>query len=361
MNEIEFENGSLDDLLDGTPSTDTNNEDSTFQDDDIPVDNPDWLDESQDNPDDNGGDNTIEDSDVITSFLKEFGVENGKITYETDNGETEEVDFYSLDRNEQLNILKELTSPNQLTDSEIQTVNYLRSNNVTLQDVVEYFSQMAVQNYIASQNNQRSYKIDDYSDDELYIADLKIRMPDMSEEDMKMDLESAKENPELFEKKVKTIRNNYKQREEAEHNEQVKQRETAQKEFLNNLNTTIRDFAGVPLDYKDKESMVISLNNNEKESIYNYLVRTDEHGETNFSKDLKDPKKWVSFAWFNLYGLDAISDVSRYWKNELKTTRRETQRPRQTQTTIKRTDNKPRQITDHHRNSIEFIGGENLL
>ena len=41
MNEIEFENGSLDDLLDGTPSDEIIDDDSTPQDDDIPAGNPD--------------------------------------------------------------------------------------------------------------------------------------------------------------------------------------------------------------------------------------------------------------------------------------------------------------------------------
>lgn len=41
MNEIEFENGSLDDLLDDTQSNEIIDDDSTPQDNDIPVGNPD--------------------------------------------------------------------------------------------------------------------------------------------------------------------------------------------------------------------------------------------------------------------------------------------------------------------------------
>lgn len=41
MNEIEFENGSLDDLLGGTPSNEIIDGDSTPQDNDIPVGSPD--------------------------------------------------------------------------------------------------------------------------------------------------------------------------------------------------------------------------------------------------------------------------------------------------------------------------------
>ena len=41
MNEIEFENGSLDDLLDGTSSNEVVDDDSTPQDNDVPAGNPD--------------------------------------------------------------------------------------------------------------------------------------------------------------------------------------------------------------------------------------------------------------------------------------------------------------------------------
>ena len=171
MNEIEFENGSLDDLLgDSQPIDNDLDNDPNPQDDDIPAADPDLLDEPQDNPDDNGDDNTIADSDVLTTFLSQYGIENGKITYENDNGDTEEVNFNELDSAEQLNILKELTTPD-LADHEIETINFLRKNNVTLQDVVEYYSQVAVQNYIKENGPvQRDYSIDEYSDDELYFG-----------------------------------------------------------------------------------------------------------------------------------------------------------------------------------------------
>ena len=41
MNEIEFENESLDDLLDGIPSNEVIDDDSIPQDNDIPAGNPD--------------------------------------------------------------------------------------------------------------------------------------------------------------------------------------------------------------------------------------------------------------------------------------------------------------------------------
>lgn len=43
---------------------------------------------------------TNNNSDFLTSFLSEYGLKDGKVTYENDDGTTEEVDFDSLDSEE---------------------------------------------------------------------------------------------------------------------------------------------------------------------------------------------------------------------------------------------------------------------
>ena len=298
MNEIEFENGSLDDLLDGTPSNEIVDDDSTPQDGDIPAGNPDLLDEPQDNPDDNSDDNTIADSDVLTAFLKQYGIENGKITYENDNGDTEEVNFNELDSAEQLNILNELTTSN-LSDNEIETINFLRKNNVTLQDVVEYYSQVAIQNYIKENGTpQRDYSIDEYSDDELYFADLKVKYPDMTDEEIQADVDAAKENEELFKKKADAIRKQYKAKEDEKAQAIKQQQQDQYTAFDNSIKQSIDNFNEVSLDYKDNspEKRVLVVDNNMKNDIYNYLMRVDENGKSQFAKDLEDTNKWVNFA-----------------------------------------------------------------
>lgn len=365
MNEIEFENGSLDDLLGNGQSSDDNlDNDPTPQDNDIPADDPSLLEDPQDNPDDNSDDNTIADSDVLTTFLSHYGIENGKITYENDNGDTEEVNFNELDSAEQLNILKELVnSTNNLADHEIQTINFLRQNKVTFQEAVEYYSQKAIQDYIQANGPiQKEYSIDEYSDEELYFADLKVKYPDMTDEEIQSDVDSAKENEELFKKKAEAIRKQYKAKEDESRQAAEQQRQQEYNNFTNSIKNSVIEFNSISLDYKDKEADYMVVDNNMKNNIYDYLIKLDENGESQFAKDLKDTNKWVKFAWFALYGDEAISDITNYWKNELKNTRRDTQKPRQTsQTTVKKTDDKPRQIIDHHRNSIEFTGGENLL
>lgn len=320
------------------------------------------MDEPKDNPDDNSGGNTIADSDVITSFLREYGIENGMITYENDNGDTEEVNFNELDSAEQLNILKELVTPD-LSQNEIDTINFLRQYNVTFQDAVEYYSKKAIEDYIKSNSPvQKEYSIDEYSDEELYFADLKAKYPNMTDDEIQSDVEAAKENEELFKKKAESIRNQYKANEDERARQYLQQQEEQIKAYDNAIKQSITNFNEVPLDYKDSKSDSIVIDDNMKNDIYHYLMKVDESGVSQFARDLQDTNKLVKIAWLAKNADDAISDITNYWKNELKNTRRDTQKPTQTaQTTVRKPDNKPRQITDHHRNSIEFIGGENLL
>lgn len=297
MNEIEFENGSLDDLLgDSQPIDDNLDNDPNPQDDNIPVGDPNLLDDPQDNPDDNSGDNTIADSDVITSFLREYGIENGMITYENDNGDTEEVNFNELDSAEQLNILKELVNPN-LSDHEIETINFLRQNRITLQEAVEYYSQKAIQDYInANGPVQKDYSIDEYSDEELYFADLKMKYPDMSDEEIQSDVDSAKENEELFKKKAEAIRKQYKAKEDERIQAIQQQQKDQYVAFDNSIKQSITNFNEISLDYKDSKADALVIDNNMKNDIYNYLMRVDENGKSQFAKDLEDTNKWVNFA-----------------------------------------------------------------
>lgn len=255
------------------------------------------MDEPQDNPDDNSDNNdTIADSDVLTTFLSQYGIENGKITYENDNGDTEEVNFNELDSAEQLNILKELTTPD-LADHEIETINFLRKNNVTLQDVVEYYSQVAIQNYINTNGPvQRDYSIDEYSDEELYFADLKAKYPEMTDEEIQADVDSAKENEELFKKKADAIRKQYKAKED-ERTQAIQQQQKDQYvAFDNSIKQSITNFNEISLDYKDSKADALVIDNNMKNEIYNYLMRVDENGKSQFAKDLEDTNKWVNFA-----------------------------------------------------------------
>ena len=358
LNDIEFENGSMDELL-GTPDN-TETTEPTQPQEEIEV--PDFT-ETVEDPMSTQEDTTEEppvESDIMTSFLKEYGIEDGIIMYENDNGETEQVNFNELDSAEQLNILKELVNPG-LSEEEIKTINFLRTNNATFQDAIEFYSKKAVQDYIdANGPVQKEYAIDDYSDEELYFADLKRKYPEMSDEEIQSDVDSAKENEELFKKKADAIRKQYKALED----EKVKEAENARKQqyeqFTQSIVDSVSQFNSISLDYKDKEADSLIIDNDMKNNIYHYLVNPDENGESQFAKDLRDPNNWVMMAAYRLYGNEIISNITNYWKNELKNTRREQKPVKQSQTTVKKADNKTQKMTNYHQ-GFDFVGGENLL
>lgn len=301
--------------------------------------------------------NEVDDNDdYMLSFLNGFGLKDGIVTYENEDGTTEEINFNDLNSTEKLNILREITNPG-LSADEIETINYLRTNNATLKDVVEYYSQKAVQDYIS--NSTREYAIDDYTDDELYIASLKEKFPDMSEEDLEADLENAKTNEELYKRKVEIIRNQYKAREEEQAKAAVKERDERLSNFKNSIQTALNNFNEISMDYKDAKSARLQVEDSEREAVFKYILQQDQNGESQFFKDLNDPEKLAKLAWLALYGEETFSIISNYWKSQLKSTRKE---ERKAQTTImpKKDDKKP-DINSNHFRSIETPYGEHLL
>lgn len=298
-------------------------------------------------------------NDVLFTFLSERGLRDGKVVYENEDGTTDEVDFNDLEFDEKLNILKELTTPN-LTKDEIDVINYLRANNQTIQDVIEYYSQKAVNDYINQNGSiEKHYNVDEYTDDALYIADLKEKFSDMTDEEVQADLELAKENEELFKKKVETIRKQYKAQEDAKENEAIKEKEEEFNNFKSSLEEQLNNFNEVSMDYKDSKSHSLEIEDSEKEEIYRYILEQDANGATKFFKDLNDPAKLVELAWFSLYGKEAISDISNYWKSQLKTTRKPESK---TQTTVVPQDKQqPKDDFINRHKSVETMYGEDLL
>lgn len=330
-----------------------------------PVDVPDndLLDESDNNPDDSTDVTPTAEptSDYMHEFLKGYGIDNGIITFENEDGTTEEVNFHDLEDSEKLNILKELSTPN-LSEDEVATINYLRKNNATIQDVVEYYSQKAVEDYINKNGTtEKQYSVDAYTDDELFIADLKNKYSDMTDEEIQADLNSAKENEALFKKKVDIIRNQYKQQEEEREKESVRQQEEQYKSFVNTVYNQIADFNEVSMDYRDSTSDSLQIEDFEKNAIYDYILKRDSEGTTQFFKDINDPKKLVEMAWFTLYGKDAISDISTYWKTQLKNSRKQDVKTQSKPQTVVKKDVKPKDNYTHHRDTITIPGGEFLL
>lgn len=281
------------------------------------------------------------DLDAFSTFLKNRGIRDGKtIIYENEEtGETEEVDFGTLSKDEQLSILESLTDPG-LSEDEIETINLLRKTNSSFQDIIAYYQQQAIDEYKAKNSGQETYTVDSYSDEELYLADQKAKFPEMTEEELKIELDVAKSNEDLFKKKVDLIRKQYKEQEENHIKEQEEAEKKQQEAYQNMFVDTLNGFNYISLDYKDPKSDSLILEEKDKNRIYDYVFKQTPEGMTKFVEDLSKPEVIVELAWYRLFGKDAISDISNYWKEELKKTRKSTPTKPKSNVTVKK-DTKP--------------------
>jgi len=105
-----------------------------------------------------------------------------------------------------------------LTDEEIDTINFLRHNNTTLRDVIAYREKLAVEASKKDSDNQH-FIVDDATDEQLFIADLKSKYPSLTDEELRDELEDAQYNEETFKKKVDALREQYKALEQQERKE----------------------------------------------------------------------------------------------------------------------------------------------
>ena len=262
-----------------------------------------------------------DEDDILTTFLKDRGISDPtKIQFENENGEIEDVDFNSLSREEQLTMLQELTDPG-LSEHEVEVVNYLRKNRVTFNEVIDYFANQRLQEYLnenPDQIHQQVYSIDDNNDDELYFADLKSKYPSFTDEELMSKLNIAKSDENLFKKEVDVLRESYKA-EEDKMREEAENREKQEYEDLqNNLLQAVSVFNEISLDSADPESDSLVIEDSDKKQILAYLLNQDKDGKSQFVKDIEDPTTLIELAWYRTHGKDTIEGITRYWKDILK-------------------------------------------
>lgn len=262
----------------------------------------------------------------LYEFLKEKGIEDpSKLQFENEDGEIEEVDFNSLSDEEKLNIINSVSDPG-LTQHETDVINYLRQNNVTFNQVIDYFSKKAVEDYLAQnpdQVYQKSYTIDDYTDDELYLADLKSKYPEFTDEELMSKLETAKANEALFKKEVDALRVDYKKQEDAEIEAQKQREQQDYDNLVGNLQNILNNFNEVALDSTDAESDVLEIEDSDKQQVLAYLLNQDSEGKSQLVKDLENPATLIELAWLRTQGRTLIDNTTRYWKDLLKEERKE--------------------------------------
>ena len=268
------------------------------------------------------------DLDVWHQYLRDLGVSDSKaIQFENEAGEIETVDFDTLDKETQLTMLRELTDPG-LSEHEIQVVNYLRQNNASFDDVVNYFAEQRLQQYLAEnpdQVHQKVYSIDEYTNDELYLADLKSKYPDFTDEELLAELDAAKLNEDLFNKKSDIIRQQYKEQEDRQKQEAEAAEQQRYEDLQQNIVNAVLNFKEISID-PDPESedwRGLEIEDGDRQNILSYLLDQDQEGKSRLVRDIEDPNELIKLSWYKLYGDETFKHITGYWKGLLKEARQE--------------------------------------
>lgn len=259
--------------------------------------------------------------DLISTLLSRQGIsDRSKIKFENEDGQIEEVDWDSLSKDEQANILTNQLSGgegNDLDDYEIDFLNRLRLSNMTPQQYTQLVQQQAINQYAQQIQAQQQpvYTVDEYTDEELFLLDLQARVQDITDDELADALDKAKENEELFNKQIAGIREEYKQLED-----QKKERDAAlaQQQYQEQFNAFSNAVAEQIEGLTNIGELDINMDDNDMDELYTFITGQDQSGVNHLAKAINDPETLVKMAWFALRGEDVLNSISNYYKEEIK-------------------------------------------
>lgn len=251
------------------------------------------------------------DSSILDEFLKLKGIQEGKITIIDEDNTEQEVDFSSLSREEQLDILNSSDNEisNDLEDTEIELLNHLRTNNLSVKDFLDNYKQSIIEEI--NKEQVPNYEIDAYDDQELFLLDLQQKY-DLTEEELAQQLEKELQDENIFKKKVDILRKEYKELEDQYKQNQQKEFEEKQEQEYNEFSEKMVNVA-----IETPEFYGIELDDDEKNEVLSFLLDLDNNGNSNFYKSLNDPKKLYEAAWFLRYGKESFDALKNAYESEI--------------------------------------------
>ena len=251
------------------------------------------------------------EDEFISDFLRTRGIDDiSKIKFEDEQGNIEEKNWNSLTKEEKFNILNtplEVQDNNQidLSDEEIQLLNTIRQSNLTPSQYIEQFQP----------DQDPQYKVDDLSDDEIYLLDLESRVGELTDEAAAQALASAKQDEELYKKQVEGIRKEYKEREDFQLQQQEVEIENERQEAYNQF----QDIVIQSIDnFNSIGNLDLNFSDADKEELASFMLSRDEAGNNYLWQALQDPETLVKAAWFILNGDEAFNNISDYFVNQIK-------------------------------------------
>ncbi len=249
------------------------------------------------------------EEDPIIAFLEERGYKDGKIQVVEEDGTEKVVDFNSLTSQEKYDLLNNISAPeNELSEDELRFLNYIRENKLSVND---YLANYEKEIKAPLEDATQEYNIDAYTDEELYVLDLKEKF-NLTDDEIITQLELERQSPSIFKKKVDQLRAEYRDLEEQYNltleEERYLQAEEERKAEINkvvDVAKVIDNFHGIELDIEDKEETL------------SYLFDVDDKGVSNFARDINDPKKLYEAAWYLLYGKQAFNLLKEAYEKEI--------------------------------------------
>lgn len=256
------------------------------------------------------------EGDFMSDFLKTRGIDDlNKINFEDENGNLVERSWNDLSNEEKVNILnmpleteQEDNNNNDLTEDEINLINQIRESKLSPVEYLESIKGEQVE--ITPQ-----YKIDDLSDDEVYLLDLESRVGELSEDEAVQALNTVKSNEEFFKKQVEGIRKEYKEREDFQAQQeqaQIEQKEAEQfQEYQSQVIDAISNFNSVG-------SFDLNFEDADREELAEFMLSRDQSGKNYLFEALQDPETLTKAAWFILNGEEALNSISDYYVQQIK-------------------------------------------
>ena len=255
------------------------------------------------------------EGDFMSDFLKTRGIDDlNNINFADDEGNITTRKWDDLSNEEKFNILnmpletEPVEDNNGLTEDEIALLSQIRQSNMT---PAEYLQSIAGQQVeIAPQ-----YKIDELSDDEVYLLDLESRVGELTDEEAAQALTSAKQNEEFFKKQIEGIRKEYKEREDFRTQQEEAEREQEQQQAFENYQAQVVDAIN---NFTSIGNFDLNFEDADKDELAEFMLAKDQAGKNYLFEALQDPETLTKAAWFILNGEEAFDTISDYFTQQIK-------------------------------------------
>jgi len=253
------------------------------------------------------------EGDFISKLLEAKGFKNKTIQITDENGEVSDINFDDLTDQEKFDLLSDPGQDEGVmpSDDELKTLNFLRTNNMTLEDFAKWQREEGVQEYLANQAPITEF--DEYTDDEMIAYDFIQRFgEDMTDEEIDAEIERLKADPDAYQKRVNLLRASYKSEAEAQSKLYEQEEQTRNQAAEEEFKTAYINAAG-NINYIHG----MDLDNNDKQELLDFVLTKDAANRTGLSKALDNPESVLKMAWYLLHGEETYDATVDHFKKEI--------------------------------------------